>query len=103
MRDPSVLSREADDGRIENVYNLKIMNTTEDAKSYVVSVTGMDGIELLGESVVNVASAENHEVTVVVRVPPDSGKKGANKIYFDIKAQNHESIAVHEKASFLMP
>ena len=103
MRDPSVLSREADDGRIENVYNLKIMNTTEDAKSYAISVAGMDGIELLGESVVNVASAENHEVTVVVRVPPDSGKKGANKIYFDIKAQNHESIAVHEKASFLMP
>ena len=63
----------------------------------------MDGIELLGESVVNVASAENHEVTVVVRVPPDSGKKGANKIYFDIKALNHESISVHEKASFLMP
>ena len=103
MRDPSVLSREADDGRIENVYNLKIMNTTEDAKSYAISVAGMDGIELLGESVVNVASAENHEVTVVVRVPPDSGKKGANKIYFDIKALNHESIAVHEKASFLMP
>ena len=53
--------------------------------------------------IVEVGSAENHEVTVVVRVPPDSGKKGANTIYFDIKAQNHEKIAVHEKASFLMP
>jgi polyferredoxin len=40
MRDPSVLSREADDGRIENVYNLKIMNTTEDAKRYAISVEG---------------------------------------------------------------
>ena len=103
IRDRSVLAREADDGRIENVYNLKIMNTTEEAKRYAVSVEGMEGIELLGEPIVEVASAENHEVTVVVRVPPQSGKKGANQIYFDIKALNHDKIAVHEKASFLMP
>ena len=103
IRDRSLLAREADDGRIENVYNLKIMNTTEEPKRYSLAVEGMDGIEIIGERIVEVASAENHEVTIVVRVPPESGKKGANTIYFDIKAQNHDKIAVHEKASFLMP
>jgi len=103
IRDRSILAREADDGRIENVYNLKIMNTTEEPKRYVLSVEGMEGIELVGESSVEVGSAENHEITVVVRVPPDSGKTGANTIYFDVKAENHDKIAVHEKASFLMP
>ena len=103
IRDRSLLAREADDGRIENVYNLKIMNTTEEPKRYSLGVEGMDGIEIVGDRIVEVASAENHEVTVVVRVPPESGKKGANTIYFDIKAQNHDKIAVHEKASFLMP
>ncbi len=103
IRDRSILAREADDGRIENVYNLKIMNTTEEPKRYALSVEGMDGIEIVGERIVEVASAENHETTVVVRVPPDSGKAGANTIYFDIKAQNHDRIAVHEKATFLMP
>ncbi|MBS1144665.1 MAG: ccoG [Proteobacteria bacterium] len=103
IRDRSVLAREADDGRIENVYNLKVMNTTEEPKRYLVTVTGMEGVEVVGDAVVDVAGAENHEVTMVVRVPPDSGKKGANTIYFDIKAQNHEKIAVQEKASFLMP
>lgn len=103
IRDRSSLAREADDGRIENVYNLKIMNTTEEPKRYALSVEGMDGIEIVGERIVEVASAENHEVTIVVRVPPEAGKSGANTIYFDIKAQNHDKIAVHEKASFLMP
>jgi polyferredoxin len=103
IRDRSTLAREADDGRIENIYNLKIMNTTEEPKRYALSVEGMDGIEILGERIVEVASAENHEVTIVVRVPPESGKPGANTIYFDIKAQNHDGIAVHEKATFLMP
>lgn len=103
IRDRSLLAREADDGRIENVYNLKVMNTTEEPKRYVLSVEGMEGVEIVGDRIVEVASAENHEVTIVVRVPPESGKKGANTIYFDIKALNHEKIAVHEKASFLMP
>jgi len=103
IRDRSLLAREVDDGRIENVYNLKIMNTTEEPKRYALSVEGMAGVEIVGDRIVEVASAENHEVTVVVRVPPESGQKGANTIYFDVKALNHEEIAVHEKASFLMP
>ena len=103
IRDRSLLARESDDGRIENVYNLKIMNTTEEPKRYSLSVEGLEGIEIAGERIVSVGSAENQEVTVVVRVPPESGKKGANTIHFDIKALNHDKIAVHEKASFLMP
>jgi cytochrome c oxidase accessory protein FixG len=103
IRDRSLLAREADDGRIENVYNLKIMNTTEEPKRYALSVEGLEGVELVGERSVEVGSAENHEITVVVRVPPDSGRTGANTIYFDVKAENHDQIAVHEKASFLMP
>jgi cytochrome c oxidase accessory protein FixG len=103
IRDRSILAREADDGRIENVYNLKIMNTTEEPKRYALSVEGLEGLEIVGDRIVEVAGAENHEVTIVVRVPPESGKKGANTIYFDISAQNHDNIAVHEKASFLMP
>ncbi|MCB4360829.1 cytochrome c oxidase accessory protein CcoG [Quatrionicoccus australiensis] len=103
IRDRSVLAREADDGRIENIYNLKIMNTTEEPMRYLLAVDGMVGVEIQGAAVVDVASSENHELTVVVRVPPESGKKGANTIYFDVKAVNDAKIAVHEKASFLMP
>ena len=103
IRDRSLLAREADDGRIENVYTLKIMNTTEEPKRYALSVDGLDGIEIAGERIVEVESAKNQEVTVIVRVPPESAKTGANTIYFDIKAQNHDKIAVHEKATFLMP
>lgn len=63
------LPREADDGSIENIYNLKVMNTTEAPKRYLVSVEGLAGIEIAGERVVEVDSAQNHEVTIVVRVP----------------------------------
>ena len=103
IRDRSVLAREADDGRIENVYNLKIMNTTEVKRRFELAVAGLEGAEIAGEKQVDVDSAENHEVIVVVRVPPESAKPGAHSIFFDIKAMDDAKVAVHEKASFLMP
>lgn len=103
IRDRSTLSREADDGSIENVYNLKFMNTTEQLQRYRLTVDGLEGVKLAEDVPVEVASAENHEVTVVVRVPPESAAKGAHTIYFNIKAEGDEKIAIREKASFLMP
>ncbi len=103
IRDRSTLAREADDGRIENVYNLKIMNTSEEPRRFTLAVTGLEGIEIVGERTVDVASAENREIIVNVRVAPENGKKGANTIYFDIKAAERDNVAVHEKATFLMP
>jgi hypothetical protein len=79
------------------------MNTTEEPKRYDIAVDGLDGIEIVGDRIVEVGSAQNREVTVLVRVPPEVGKSGANTIYFDIRALNHDRIAVHEKATFLMP
>ncbi|MDR2188640.1 MAG: cytochrome c oxidase accessory protein CcoG [Azonexus sp.] len=103
IRDRFTLSREADDGRIENIYNLKIMNTTEMPRRYALSVDGLDGIELAGNRTVEVDSAQNREVTVVVRAPSESGRSGANTIHFGIKAEDDEKVAVREKASFLFP
>lgn len=103
IRDRSTLSREADDGSIENVYNLKLMNTTESAQRYRFTVDGLAGIRLSEEAPIEVRSAENHEVTVVVQVPPESGKSGANPIYFNIQAESDAKIAVREKATFLKP
>ena len=105
IRDRSTLAREADDGSIENVYTLRFMNTTEMQQSYDLSVEGegMDSISIRDWRPVEVSSAENREVTVVVYAPPASGKKGANTIYFNVKALGNAKIAIREKASFLVP
>jgi cytochrome c oxidase accessory protein FixG len=103
IRDRFTLAREADDGRIENVYNLKIMNTTETPKHYVLSVDGLDGIELVSDHSIAANSAEHREVTAVVRAPAEIGKAGANTIHFTIQATEDETIAVREKTTFLFP
>lgn len=102
IRDRAVLAREVE-GAVENVYRLQIMNVTERAHRYSVSVSGLDGIHISGETLLEVAPATTQSYTLAVRVPPDAAKKGSHTIYFDVKAIDHEKMAVHEKATFLMP
>jgi cytochrome c oxidase accessory protein FixG len=103
IRDRSTLAREADDGRIENVYTLQIMNTEEQAHRYKVTVDGLNGAEIAGGSEFEVPAASLQGFSTVVRVEADAGKQGANQIHFEIVAADNPDIKVREKASFMLP
>ncbi len=103
IRDRAILAREVEGGLVENVYRLQVMNVSEQPHRYSVSVTGLDGIKLEGESSLEVAPAASKSFPLSVRVPPEAAPKGSHMIYFDVKAETGEKISVHEKASFLMP
>lgn len=103
IRDRSILAREVEDGRIENIFTLNVMNTEEQAHRYKIDVDGLAGIEVANRADIEVPAASSQSVIVLVRVPPESGNKGANPIRFDIVAQENPDIRVREKASFLMP
>jgi cytochrome c oxidase accessory protein FixG len=103
IRDRATLAREVEDGLIENVYRLQVMNISEAAQHYSLSVSGMDGIRLLGEKEFDVPAATTKPYTIAVRVPAEAGKKGSNQIFFDLKSASDANIAVHEKASFIQP
>jgi len=102
IRDRGVLAREVE-GLVENVYRLQVMNVSEHPHRYKVFVSGMNGIALDEEHVIEVPSATTKSMTLAVRVPPDAAPKGSHTIFFDVKAEGDEKLAVHEKATFLMP
>jgi cytochrome c oxidase accessory protein FixG len=103
IRDRATLAREVEDGLVENVYRLHVMNVSEESRRYVISVSGLNGIELIGERIVELPAAGAKSFAVQVRVPPEAGKKGSNTIFFDVKSMSDETIAVHEKATFIQP
>jgi cytochrome c oxidase accessory protein FixG len=103
IRDRSVLAREVEDGRIENVYMLQIMNTEEQARRYRITVDGLPGAEIASEHEIDAAAAALTSVNTIVRVPPDAGKSGSNPIHFEIVATDDPEIKVREKAAFLQP
>ncbi len=101
IRDRTTLAREVAGGMIENVYSLHIMNVSEQPARYVISVSGLDGIALDGPAEIAVPAASARIQAVQVRVPPTSGKRGSNVIYFDVKSASDAGVSVHEKATFL--
>lgn len=103
IRDRAILAREVEGGMIENVYSLQVMNVTEQAHRYVVTVSGLENIKMEGETEVEVTPAASKSFNVAVRVPPEAAKKGSHTIFFDVKAIDNPDLAVHEKATFLMP
>ena len=108
VRDRASLARIVDDGQIENVYRLQVMNATEQLQRYRIDVTGLPGIRIDGKADIEVGPAEARWVTVAVRVPPEAaGKTGAQPIEFRIervesRAGATPSLAL-EKSTFIVP
>ncbi len=110
VRDRGALARQVDDGQVENVYRLQIMNATEAPHRYRVAVRGLDGIALDGPSTIEVMPAEARWMTVSVRLPPQTAEQrgpGAHPIEFDIELQDTADGAKVarsiEKSTFVVP
>ncbi len=103
IRDRATLAREVEGGLIENVYRLQIMNLAEEPRRFALAVTGLKGIQIATEPIVEIPPAATQAVSVRVRVEPDAGKRGSNPIHFEVRALNHDDVFVREKASFLLP
>ncbi len=103
IRDRTTLAREVEGGNIENVYRLQVINTAEQPRRFAIAVTGLPGISLASEPEVAVPAAATESISVRVRVGADAGKRGSNRIFFEIRAIDHNDVFVREKASFLLP
>ena len=103
IRDRNALAREADDGAIENIYQLRIMNTREEAKTFRVSVSGLPGIRLAGNPVIRIPGGEIGMFSASIRVDPASGTPGASPILFQIQDAGDQKVVVNERAKFWLP
>ena len=102
VRDRATLSRLVAGGKLENVYRLQIMNATETAQHYRISVKGLDGLELASEAQVEIPATESRWVPVQVHLPYGSADSGSHPIYFEVQALEHPA-KVEEKSVFLVP
>jgi cytochrome c oxidase accessory protein FixG len=103
IRDRGSMGREVEDDQIENVYRLQIMNTGETAHRYRLRVAGLDGAKVVENDVIELSGATTRAVPVRVRVPAGVGKRGSNKIEFELAALDDPSLRVEEKAVFIVP
>ena len=103
IRDRGALARVVEQGRIENVFRLQIMNATEDTQRYVLSVSGLPGIALASESEVEVLPTEVRSAAVRVQIPPGGARSGSHLIEFEVHSTGEHVARVNERAAFVVP
>jgi len=103
IRDRGSMGREIENGMIENVYRLQLMNTDESVHHYRISVSGIDSIQLRGLAEFTLNGIESRAVAVDVRADQARGQKGSNKIWFTLVDIDNPDILVKEKAVFFVP
>ncbi|WP_317203297.1 cytochrome c oxidase accessory protein CcoG [Janthinobacterium sp.] len=103
IRDRGAMGREVEDGMIENVYRLQIMNTSELPHRYKVKVSGLPSLTLVTPDEVSVAATETYALPVRLRLAHGEGVKGSNKINIELTALDDARLHVNEKAVFFVP
>jgi len=100
IRDRGTLAREVEGDRIENVYRLQVMNTSEARHAYTIVASGMPGLQVASERQFEVEPATTRSVVVRLQAPRDSIPPGSNRIALDIRSSDDAAIAVREKTVF---
>jgi cytochrome c oxidase accessory protein FixG len=103
IRDRANVTRDPTDPLVQNVYRLQIMNTQERPAQFTVTVSGIEGIKLLGEpQPIELRPASSQWVPVRIEVPRQSAKPGSNRIEFTVKSTGERPIKIVEKTTFVV-
>jgi cytochrome c oxidase accessory protein FixG len=98
-----MLGREVEDGLIENSYSLQLMNSTETAQRFSVSVSGIESAYIHGTAQFEVAPAGVRLVPLSVRIKSGAGQPGSNALRFQVQAQDLPGQSVDVKSTFFVP
>jgi cytochrome c oxidase accessory protein FixG len=98
-----VLFRENEQGFIENVYTLKIMNKAQHPVTYRIDVEGIDGLVYEGKQQITASEGEVLSLPVELSVAPDKLPSSANEITFLLQAVDDASIHTTAESRFIGP
>ncbi|CAK0752419.1 Cytochrome c oxidase accessory protein CcoG [Gammaproteobacteria bacterium] len=104
IRDRSLQFRELEEGLVENVYTLMIMNKDDKPHHYAVQVSGLDGLLLQGvDWPLLVPGDEVFAQPVSVRVDSVQLQARSTRIRFTVRETDRPHLQVTEDARFLGP
>lgn len=104
IRDRNSLYRETDEGMIENVYTLKVMNMDLDSHRYSLAVGGIEGLRIArANKAIMVDSGAVLHYPIRIQVDPEKLKTASTELIFYLNAIDDDSLSVEEDGRFLGP
>jgi cytochrome c oxidase accessory protein FixG len=103
IRDRNALYRTLDDGRVEDVYNVKIMNKTERVHRFRISVKGAGDLQIDPEpATFLVSGGDVFPAGIRVRRPAYE-PEGSETIEFEVEALDNHGLHAFASARFIAP
>lgn len=100
IRDRNALYRETNEGLIENVYTLKVLNKSQQDATYTVSVEGLKDVQYIGDATVNVEAGEVYTLPISLAVDPYNLDKRVTEFHFTVTRTDGQAT-VTEPSKFL--
>lgn len=97
------LFRENSLGQIENIYSLKIINKTQQARSYAIDLVDAGDFELHGPHTLKLAPGEIRDLPVSVALTASHNAAGPQTLRFEVRDQADAGSRVSTKSTFLAP
>ncbi|OHC19854.1 MAG: cytochrome c oxidase accessory protein CcoG [Pseudomonadales bacterium RIFCSPHIGHO2_02_FULL_60_43] len=98
-----VLYRENEEGRIENVYTLKIMNKAQHEVTYLIEADGLDGLVYEGKREIKAIAGEVLSLPVELSIDPEKLPSSTNEITFRLHSADDPSIKTDAASRFIGP
>ena len=98
-----VLYRENEEGRIENVYTLKIMNKAQHEVTYLIEADGLDGLVYEGKREIKAIAGEVLSLPVELSIAPEKLPSSTNEITFHLHSVDDPSLKTDAASRFIGP
>jgi len=108
VRDRGALARLVEDGRVENVYRIQLMNATEGTQQFRIEVDGLPDAVIASNPRIEVGPTQARWVPISVQITPQAAQAlggGAHPMRFRIALQEggRSTTEVSEKSTFVVP
>jgi len=101
IRDRLTLSREVENGQIENLYRLQIINMDGRPHRYAISAKGIDGLSVATGSSVAIPALGTVDLNVTLRADRLKLNRPSQPVFFTIQSTDEPKIVREAKSSFL--
>jgi polyferredoxin len=102
-RERSTLYHETSLGMVQNTYNITVMNMGQTSKDYTITVSGIEGLEYLGEEKITVAPGEVFDLPARLQADPTLLKSPSSEINFTVTSASDSKVAQTQESRFIGP
>lgn len=103
IRDRSQLYVTTDSGAVENIYTLQLVNMDPDMHEFKISISGIEGAQIVGDTLHTLDGGEVRSISLRVRAEPEVLNKSSSEFDFSAVATDRPDLMIVHESRFLKP